>query len=280
MYSDEPVALKFLQELSLDDPLAVLDFRHEIQVMAGLQYTGIAQMHHSGEIGGSPFFELDFIDGLTSAELMRRAKNVESPIRIAIGIRLALGVLRSLVYLHSYRDTTRPGEGIFHLDLSPDNVMCDQQGKVVLIDFGNAAFSGIDGQTRQIEFRGTVQYMSPEQCSQKPLDGRSDLFSLGSLLYEWTTGQQAFDREYDHLLIEDIVSAEFLSPREIVPNYPKILDEIVLKAMEPNPKQRFRDAKDFFFELQSVSDDIGIPVGLLRRIMEEIRSEDENNSSE
>ncbi len=280
LYSDEPVAVKFLQERSIDDPMAVLDFHHEIKIMTGLHYPGIAELHHSGEIEGGPFFELDFVGGLSTSELMERAKHMEREIRVAMGIRLALGVLRSLVYLHTYKDFSRAGEGICHLDLSPDNVMCDPLGRVVLIDFGNASFNGIDGMTRQVEFRGTVQYMSPEQCLQKPLDARSDLFSLGSLLYEWTTGQMAFDREFDHLLIEDIVSAEFLSPSEIVPNYPKALEKIVLKAMEAAPENRFRDAKDFFFELQTISDDIGIPVGLLKRIMQEVREEDEKGLQE
>jgi len=250
------VALKFLPEELARDPLALARFQREAQAASALNHSNICTIHDVGEQDGHTFIVMEYLDGgILSNKIGGRPLDLDSLLRFAIEIADALDAAHAA--------------GITHRDIKTANVMITRRGQAKVLDFGLAkvgggqsAGSGPDDPTlgdshltTAGDTLGTVAYMSPEQVDGKPLDGRSDLFSFGAVLYEMATGRIAFDKPTKGSTFGAILHGQPLPVRQLNPGIPERLEEIIRKALEKDPNLRYQSAAEVHADLQRLKRD-------------------------
>jgi len=176
---EQPVALKFLPEAVADSPEALTRFRNEVRIARQVSHPNVCRMYDLGEADGCCFLSMEYVDGEDLGSLLRRIGRLPADKALEIARKLCAG----LAAAHE--------KGVLHRDLKPANVMLDGRGQVLLTDFGLA---GLAGQIEGAEVRnGTPAYMAPEQLSGLEVTARSDIYSLGMVLYEIFTGKLPFE---------------------------------------------------------------------------------------
>ena len=244
------VALKFLPDNLAQDAQALERFRREARAASALNHPGICTIHDIGEQDGRAFIAMEFIDGETlRSHINGRPLPLEEILRLGIQIADALDAAHA--------------EGIIHRDIKPANVFVTRRGQAKVLDFGLAKLvrtgiaregveSGEVADSMSIVgiISGTPSYMSPEQVRGDNLDARTDIFSLGLLLYEMATGRQAFSGSTGGVIIEAILTRSPVPVRSINPELPAMLEEIIDKAMHKNIEQRYQRAADIRGDLQ------------------------------
>ena len=217
-------------------------FRDESRVAAALDHSGIVQVYDFGEHTGEYYIAMEYVDGPDLEEVLDRCRRrgILPPVEVVlhIGHRLA----GCLEYAHSRFDSDGRALEIIHRDVSPPNLLIGVQGEIKLTDFGVAKSALREGMTRPGVLRGKYAYMSPEQVSQKPMDQRSDLFSLGTVLYEALTGVNPFEGSTDYQTMESVEAADVEPAGFLRPDTPAELDRILVTCLEPDPADRYQDA--------------------------------------
>jgi eukaryotic-like serine/threonine-protein kinase len=250
------VALKFLADDSAKDPAALERFRREAQTASGLNHPNICTIYDVGEEGGSAYIVMEYIDGQT---LKHRVEG--KPMRLSEVLETAMQIADALAAAHS--------QGIVHRDIKPANIFITRGGQAKVLDFGLAKYTaeaqpkhgaGATGSMPTVANAqlltspgmavGTVAYMSPEQAMGEELDGRTDLFSLGMVLYEMATGRQAFSGPTTAAVFDAILNRAPVPPLQLNPQLPPKLEEILDKALEKDLKLRYQTASDFRVDLQ------------------------------
>ena len=252
---DRLVALKFLPDTMVQDPQAVDRFRREALAASALNHPGICTIYDIGEDDGKPFIAMEFIDGET---LRQHIHGQHLPLEeiLDIGIQIA----DALDAAHS--------KGIIHRDIKPSNVFITKRGQAKVLDFGLAKLVGRDSIAMNPEdtasksssgplsivgvISGTPAYMSPEQVRGDDLDARADLFAWGLLLYEMATGKQAFAGRTTGAIIESILTRKPTSARELNPEIPERLEEIINKCLEKDGDRRYQSASEARAELKQL----------------------------
>src|SRR5215472_11948780 len=264
VYKDEDtslgrfVALKFLPENVAHDPQALERFRREARAASALNHPGICTIYEIGEQDGRAFIAMEFIDGETlRSHTHRQALPLEELLKLGIQIAEALDAAHA--------------EGIIHRDIKPANVFVTKRGQAKVVDFGLAklvpkgvAKADPDSCCRVPDsasivgiISGTPSYMSPEQVRGDNLDPRTDIFSLGLLLYEMATGRQAFSGATGGIIIEAVLTRSPVPARSINPDIPQRLEEIIDRALQKDRDQRHQRAADLHTELERLERDIG-----------------------
>jgi len=203
-------------------------FLSEARVAARLQHPGIVVVHDVGRDdaeGGVLYIALEYLQGSTLAELA-----AAGPLAWTEALRLVAGVARALHHAHE--------RGIVHRDVKPANVMLVASGQPKIMDFGIAKVPTME-LTSSGQFFGTPLYMSPEQAAGDPLDGRSDLFSLGAVAYQLLTGRHAFGADSVVRVLARVANDEPVPPSRVVPAIPPAVDALVARAMKKDPARRF-----------------------------------------
>lgn len=234
------VALKFLPVHRAGDSETRTRFTREAQAVAKLNHSNIVTIHEVSEFDGRPFIAMEYVTGHALNHYCRDEKLSLSDI-MALAIQVADGLAKA----HQM--------GIIHRDIKPSNLVMDADHRAKILDFGLAAVQGADRLTKSGSTLGTIMYMSPEQAQGKELDPRSDLFSLGVVLYELITGQVPFKRESDAATLQAILSDVPEPLARYRAQVPDELQRIVSKLMERDPGLRYQTASDVVADLRKLS---------------------------
>ncbi len=247
------VAIKKILPHIADDEEFVTMFADEAKLAAQLNHPNIIHIYDLGKIqAGGYFIAMEHVDGrdLRSIEESAHAHSVQLPVSLAVYV--ASKVASALDYAHRRRDAEGNELNIVHRDVSPQNILISYEGDIKLCDFGIAKAASKASKTQSGALKGKIQYMSPEQAWGKPIDRRSDLFSLGVVLHELLTGERLFRGDTDMNVLEKVRSAEVLPPSRLNPEVPANLDAVVLKALAREPDERYANASDLLRDLDSV----------------------------
>jgi Tol biopolymer transport system component/serine/threonine protein kinase len=260
---DRDVAIKILPAGSLENPRRRALFEQEVAAVGRLNHPNVLAVHDTGEHQGSPYLVTELLEGETLAQ--RIAQGVLPPRRaLEYGLQIAHG----LAAAHD--------RGIIHRDLKPANVFLTKDGRVKILDFGLAkravddiaetapSLNPADAASKAESIAGTVGYMAPEQLNGRPVDGRTDIFALGAVLYEMLAGRRAF---LGRSTAETIMAALTSDPpdlRQVRPDLPIAIDRIVARCLEKRPEDRFQSATDVAFAIEAIASLAGSTSATLR----------------
>ena len=222
-----------------NDEEALQDLIDEAKITATLNHPNIARIFDIAVTKEDVVLVMDFIPGATLAEIRRARKRAGERVPLGFTFKSMSDALLGLHHAHLHQDAKGRPKPVVHRDVTPGNLMMDFVGNCRLLDFGIARVTGASRRTRTDFVRGTAAYMSPEQIRAEPLDYRSDLFSLGAVLHELLTGEVAFGRATDSEELEAVLDAQVDPPSLRVPSIPPWLDDVVMKALQPQPGARF-----------------------------------------
>ena len=232
------VAVKVLLQRYLNDPTFVERFRREAKAAAGLNQQNLVAIYDWGELDGTYYIVMEYVEGETLKDLIRRRGRLSGNESVNVTLQL----LAAVDFAHR--------SGIVHRDIKPQNVMLDRGGTVKVMDFGIAR-AGDSGMTEAGSILGTAQYLAPEQAKGHPVDERSDLYSVGVVLYEMLTGTVPFKGDSAVTVALKHVNEVPREPAELVPGLPYSMNQIVLKAMAKDPADRYQSAAEFARDLRA-----------------------------
>jgi hypothetical protein len=221
---DQSVALKFLPQALVSNPDAVARFRNEVRIARQVSHVNVCRVYDLGEVNGQYFLSMEYVDGEDLGSLLRRIGRLPNDKAIEIARKLCAG----LAAAHE--------KGVLHRDLKPSNVMLDSRGQVLLTDFGLA---GLAGQIEGAEVRnGTPAYMAPEQLAGEEVTVRSDIYSLGLVLYEIFTGKLPFESDTLVGLIKARTTSAPASPATLVKDLDPLIERVILRCLQAKPANR------------------------------------------
>ena len=233
------VALKFLPPELIRDPEAKKRFIHEAQAAAALSHPNICTVHEIDEYEGTSFIAMEYIEGQSLKE------KVESgPLKVEQAVDIAIEVAEGLQEAH--------GKGIVHRDIKSANIMVTTKGQAKITDFGLAKLAGRTHLTQSGTTIGTPAYMSPEQTRGEVVDQRTDIWSLGVVMYEMVTGQLPFKGDYEQAVIYSILNEEPQPPTALRSDLPEELEHIIVKALAKDPDKRYRKVEELLQTLRNL----------------------------
>jgi len=244
------VAIKRILPSVAEDKEFIDMFLDEARIAGQLNHANICPIYELGRIGPTYYIAMEYVDGkdvLQTINRFRRRRAYMPPVMAAwIGVRIC----EALAYAHNKTSTDNKPLDIIHRDVSPQNILISYEGTVKLIDFGISKASSRITRTQAGVLKGKFGYMSPEQIKGMPIDHRSDLFALGTCLYEMVTSDRLFKAASDFATLEKIRAAEIPPPSSVVENFPPMLDAAIMRALEVEPSNRWQSAQDMAKELR------------------------------
>ena len=258
---EKVVVLKRVLPHLSEDPEFVSMFLSEARMAAALDHPNIAAVTDIGEEAGEYFFAMEYVHGRNLLEVLKRG--AEYPLSMACALTVIAGVAAALHHAHELLGPDGRPLGLVHRDVSPSNVMIAHSGAVKLTDFGIAKAVSRTSTTLEGKIKGKVGYMSPEQTRGDMIDRRSDIFALGILLYEATTGARAFYATNDFAAMGRIARADFVQPTQIQPDFPVELEMIIGRALQKEPGARYSTAEQLQLELEEFAHANGVRLSAL-----------------
>jgi eukaryotic-like serine/threonine-protein kinase len=248
---EKTVVLKRIRPQLAEKKSFVKMFLNEAKLAAQLSHHNIVQILDLGRASGSYFIAMEYLHGRDLRRVVPKAESQGIRFPIVYACKIASQVLEGLYYAHQKTDAAGQPLGIVHRDVTPENIFVTFDGGVKVLDFGIAKAANIVEQTGEHagEIKGKLSYMSPEQCAGRPLDHRSDLFSLGVVLYEWVTGFKLFTGESDVAILKAITEGRIYQPSYFKADVPEPVEAILMKALEKDPDQRYQSAWEMQYEL-------------------------------
>jgi len=240
------VAIKVPHPEMESDVVLFERFRREDEIGRKLDHPGVVKVY-SDDDRSQFYMVMEWVAG----KLLRTIINEQRPLPQDRAIRIAVGIAEALDYIH--------GHGVVHRDLKPENIMVDANDRIKLIDFGIASNQG----ARRITFAkfsqtmGTPDYISPEQVRGKRGDGRSDIYAFGVMLYEMLTGKVPFSGPNPFAIMNDRLLNNPVPPREVNPEISPQLQEVIYRALEREPKNRYAKAREMAWDLTHL-DQVGV----------------------
>lgn len=241
------VIKRILPHLSEDREFAEM-FKAEARITMNLTHQNIAQMYDMGQISNTHFIVLEYIPGKNLKEIIKRCQEKTLYLSIEQAVFVASEVCKGLEFAHNKRISS--DMTIIHRDISPQNIMVSYEGEVKIVDFGIAKAKGMANKTQAGVLKGKFGYMSPEQATGAELDGRSDVFSLGIVLWEMLTGRRLFLGDSDFETLERVKSLEVPPPSMYNPGVHRDLNAITLKALDRDDHRRYPSAGAMQIDLQ------------------------------
>ena len=243
-----PVVIKALPSANRAQPRLVEMFYREAFMSARFSHPNVINVHDARVIEGDHCMLMDFVNGQTVADIAQRGYQQSCPPTLKQIVQIVVDAADGLAYVHDFRALDSTAYSVVHLDVSPQNIMVTYQGVGMIFDFGIARIIGLDEEGPRLA-GGKYAYMSPEQLRGEQVDPRSDIFSLGVILYELSTGYRLFRRASPQEVIRAILEEPIAPPRTLRPEMPEALERVIMRALERDPFQRYQSASDLRNEL-------------------------------
>ncbi|ANY24018.1 protein kinase domain-containing protein [Gordonia terrae] len=241
------VAVKVMDSRYSGDPQFLRRFEFEARAVAGLKHPGLVAVYDQGIDNGIAFLVMELVDGGSLRELLRE----RGPMPPHAVVAVAAPVLGGLGTAHA--------AGLVHRDVKPENVLISDEGEVKVADFGLVRAVAEAGVTSASVILGTAAYLSPEQVESTHADARSDVYSMGVMMFELLTGRTPFSGDSPLALAYQRLSFDVPAPGDVIAGVPEEFDEIVLRATERNPADRYVDGFDMQRALLGVADELDLP---------------------
>jgi serine/threonine protein kinase len=247
------VVLKRVLRERAGDAHFVQMFLEEARLAAQLNHPNVAQVYDLGRLGDSYFFTMEFVHGETVRMLLMQARNKQQQVPVAHVLTVIAGAASGLHHAHERVGVDGRPLGVVHRDVSPSNLMISFEGAVKVVDFGVAKAENRTSNTRTGAVKGKISYLSPEQCRGLPVDRRSDLFTLGIVLWEMLTTERLFRRSSDFENMTAIVTEAAPPPSAIRPGLAPEVDELTLRLLAKDPKDRFQTADELVETIEDIA---------------------------
>jgi len=250
--TDLPLAIKRVHpHLAQDREFAAM-FVQEARIAATLHHANIVRLVELGDDPHEMFYAMEYLHGEDVRSILREAVH-RGGIPLECALAIVMGAAQGLHHAHE-------SAGVVHRDVAPSNVVVTFGGEVKVVDFGIAKTMSQTRQTQAGVLKGKIGYMSPEACRGEPVDRRADVFGLGVLLYETTTGQRLFFAENQFAIMNKIVTGDFDAPSEIAPGYPEELERIVMRTLAIEREDRYPSALEMVQALEAFTASAGIRI--------------------
>lgn len=242
------VVIKRITSHYATEPLFVSLFLQEARIAALLDHPNIVQIYELGKQEESYFIVMEYVPGWS---LSRILEAVEGPLPLTLAVQIAAAVAEGLQFVHKKKDQQGQPLHLIHRDISPPNILISTSGHVKITDFGIAKARSSAAHTRAGEIKGKYAYLSPEQARGELLDHRSDMYSLGLVLYEMTTGLKAYDGTYLDVL-QAAGNGEYRLPAEVVHGFPEDLQAVIMRTLAQDRERRYPSCKELYEDLMSL----------------------------
>jgi serine/threonine protein kinase len=246
------VAIKRIHPHLVEDESFVNMFLDEARVAARISHPNVATVFELGKHEDTYWIAMEYLHGEPLREVMRRTEEIGQPMPPEIACRVIADAAEGLHSAHELLGKNGEKLGLVHRDVTPHNLFVTYDGTTKVVDFGIAKFSSRMANTRAGTLKGKLAYMSPEQVAGEPIDRRTDVFALGVVLWELTTGQRLFRMESDLDTLAKVQECNVPRPSTLVRGYPIDLEKIVMKGLAKTKNERYRTAREFSRALQSL----------------------------
>ncbi|MBC7793630.1 MAG: protein kinase [Clostridia bacterium] len=261
-YAETTFAIKILHPELSHDPKVIALFRHEAYVLSMLKHPNIVQTFEGGIQDEELFIAMEYIDGRDLENMLTRSQKANISVPVPIAMYIVGEVLKGLSYAHDLCDGDGNRLALTHRDINPANVFLSYDGRVKLGDFGVAQMTAGRAEKSR-EIAGKVGYFAPEQLAGEPVDQRADLFAMGVLMFETLCNMRLFDGEDADKIMRLNKKAKIPRPTKINPAIPQGLEDLLLKALERKPNDRFANARAMYFALRPfIPEPQGMPLAV------------------
>jgi serine/threonine protein kinase len=250
------VVLKRILPAYAADPMFVRMLLDEAHIASTLNHSNIVQVLDLGKAGEQYFLVLEYIDGWSLEAIRRRAQKAKQKMPLHLALYIVGALCRALAYAHTRQREGQP-LGIVHRDVTPQNVLISREGEVKLTDFGIAKAIGRSEKSATGIIKGKFAYMSPEQSMGTELDARSDLFSVGTLLYVLTTGRKPFEAPNDVEVIQRVRKARYEKPTEILKTFNPEVERFIVRALRTDRSKRWQTAEQMADRIEAIAAKLG-----------------------
>jgi serine/threonine-protein kinase len=240
---EKTICIKRIRPHLSSQPNFVQMFLNEAKLAAQLNHPNIVQIYDLGRVNDSYFIAMEYISGRDMSRIIPKAEKAGIPFPMIYALRIASNVCEGLYFAHTKGDAYGNPLNIVHRDITPENILVSFSGTVKIVDFGIAKANTQLEQTRAGEIKGKLSYMSPEQCMGHQLDARSDIFSFGSVIYEWITGYKLFTGENEMAILKSIIDGK--------EDVPEAVERILMKALEKDRTKRYQSAWEMQFDIDT-----------------------------
>ena len=239
----------------------VEQFLDEARVAATLNHPNIVAIYDVGDWYGTYYIAMEYIAGEDLSKLWYAAAKAGVGLPFQVSVRIVMEAAMGLDHAHRAKDVRGSPLNIVHRDISPQNIMVRADGVTKLVDFGIAKAANKSSRTQAGMVKGKLQYMSPEQVRGEALDGRSDQFSLGIVIWEMCTGRRLFKADTEINTLQKILQNPIPKPSQHVPGFPPELEAIVLRMLERDPARRYNNVGDVAARLKEYLDRTSLQSG-------------------
>ena len=248
---EKTIVIKRIRPHLSDQKNFVQMFLHEGRLAAQLNHPNIVTIYDLGKISANYFIAMEYVFGRDMRQIFPRSQELEIPFPMEYALKIASSVCEGLYYAHNKTDAEGKSLTIVHRDISPENIMVSFDGNVKITDFGIAKAHTQLEHTKAGEIKGKLCYMSPEQCRAELLDHRSDIFSLGVVLYEWMTGYKIFTGDNEMQILKSVMEGKIYPPSYFKADIPEAVEHIIMKALARDKRQRYKNAWDMQYDIDS-----------------------------
>ncbi|MBP5202113.1 protein kinase [bacterium] len=248
-----PIAIKKVLKQYSSNPTLVKMFLAEARIICNISHENIVKIYDFGKFEDQYFIAMEYVFGQNLGAILSKVAERDQIMPLNLTIEIISAVLCGLDHAHNAQDRNGNFLNIVHLDMNPNNILISYEGKIKVVDFGIANANYTKKLKGDAGIQGTYAYLSPEQCGGHAVDRRSDIFSVGIILYEMLTGKPLYKNlDNDMAIMNSILYDEIEPINELMPDIDPNLAKIVMKALEKNPNRRYASAMDMREDLQLV----------------------------